>query len=138
MIHHDTIENYIPQRKPMVMIDALVEVSSTRATSSFVIKPGNIFVKNNVLSAEGLIENIAQTAAAQNGSWFNQQQLPVPLGFIAALKDVTVFALPKVHTTLATHIEIVNQVFDVTIVKGTCYEGSTLLLELEMKIFITK
>jgi predicted hotdog family 3-hydroxylacyl-ACP dehydratase len=56
------IENYIPQRKPFIMIDNLVNAVPEKFETDFLVLPENIFVENGVLREFALIENIAQTS----------------------------------------------------------------------------
>jgi hypothetical protein len=57
----------IPQKPPFVMIDALLFSDEKRTVSSFKIPEKNIFVKEGLFLEPGLVENIAQTAAARAG-----------------------------------------------------------------------
>ncbi|WP_413670646.1 3-hydroxyacyl-ACP dehydratase [Mucilaginibacter sp. Mucisp86] len=126
----------IPQRAPFVMIDTLVSSSDGTTLTTLLIQAGNVLVSDGELSEAGLVENIAQTAAAGAGYAAHQLGKPVLPGFIGAVKNLKVFALPKVGDTIETEVKMENQVFDVTIIKGrvTCM-GNT-LAQCEMKIFI--
>lgn len=126
----------IPQRPPFVMVDTLVSSTDDTTVTTLLVLPDTALVSDGELSEAGLTENIAQTAAT--GAGYTAQQLgkPVQPGFIGAVKNLEVFALPKVGDIIETEVKIENQVFDVTIIKGkiTC-KGST-LAQCEMKIFI--
>lgn len=129
---------YIPQRPPIVMIDTLEDASDANIISRLFIKPDNIFVENSFLREPGLIENIAQTTAAGAGYMQIQQGLPVSLGFIAAVRDLNIYELPKVNEELRTVVKIVNEVMDVTIVRGEIFVETKLVAQCEMRIFIQK
>src|SRR4051812_31025184 len=118
------ILDLIPQRPPMVMIDELLACDEEVARTSFSIKADDIFVENGQLSEAGLLENIAQTAASRAGYMAKNNNEPVKIGYIGAVKDYEVFELPKVGDTLETEIKITNQVFDVTVVNGSVYCNS--------------
>ena len=75
----------------MVMIDRLVSAESDSAVSSFLIKTDNIFVEDGKFTEPGLVENIAQTAAAMVGHHCALNKIPVPIGFIAAVKDLKIW-----------------------------------------------
>ena len=126
----------IPQRPPFVMVDTVMSSSDDTTLTSLLILPENVLVSDGELSEAGMVENIAQTAAAGAGYVAQQLGKPVLPGFIGAVKNLEVFALPKVGDIIETEVKIENQVFDVTIIKGrvTC-KGST-LAQCEMKIFI--
>lgn len=129
---------YIPQRAPFVMIDELVEASDTAATSTFKILPENILVNDGKFTEPGLIENIAQTAAAMVGYQCMIQQVPVPVGFIAAVKDLKIMNVPSVETVIQTQVTVTNTVMDVTIVQGTVEQSGKLLCSCEMRILVQK
>jgi predicted hotdog family 3-hydroxylacyl-ACP dehydratase len=127
----------IPQKPPFVMIDALLFSDEKRTVSRFRIPEGNIFVKEGLFREPGLVENIAQTAAARAGHEAASRNIPVTVGYIAAIKNLEIFSLPKVNDELETEIIIQNQVFQVTVLKGMTKCGETVLALCEMKIFLT-
>ena len=131
-----TIENYIPQRRPMVMIDCLTKATDECAVSEFTIEPDNIFVSEGLFTEFGLIENIAQTAAAQAGYLHQQQGIPITQGFIAAIKNVTILTLPPLHSKIKTTVTVTNRIFEVVIIQGTVEHNDITLCHCEMKIFI--
>lgn len=132
---HDIL-NYIPQRAPMVMIHNLLEATEQLAITELHILPDNIFIKNNKLAEPGLVENIAQTAAVQAGYFYTKQNLPVPIGYIAAIKDLKIFNLPAENSTITTTVTIKNQVLDITLVEGEVKQNNEILCRCEMRIFV--
>ncbi|NSL90447.1 3-hydroxyacyl-ACP dehydratase [Chitinophaga solisilvae] len=135
-IHSDDITAYIPQRTPIVMISGILEVDGPLTRTGLHIAPDNIFVENGVLTPPGLMENIAQTAAARIGYIARQENTPVPLGFIGAVKDLEIFELPPAGQMIETTTVIGSEVFNATMVTGkVMYEGRV-MAQCEMKIFI--
>ena len=67
MINVENFQSLIPQKPPFVMVDKLFSVTETTTTTGFTIQADNIFVKDGVFKDPGLVENIAQTAAASAG-----------------------------------------------------------------------
>jgi predicted hotdog family 3-hydroxylacyl-ACP dehydratase len=130
------IIKYIPQRFPMVMIHDLLEVSEHGAVTQLHILPDNIFIQQDKLTEPGLVENIAQTAAAQVGYICAQNKAPVPIGFIAAIKDLEVFKLPLANATITTSVTVKNQVLDITLVEGQVKQNDEVLCRCEMRIFV--
>lgn len=126
----------IPQRPPFVMVDTLVSASGNTTLTTLLILPGNVLVSDGELSEAGLAENIAQTAAAGAGYAAKQLGKPVQPGFIGAIKNLEVFALPKVGDIIETKVTIENQIFDVTIIKGKVTCKGEIIAQCEMKIFI--
>jgi predicted hotdog family 3-hydroxylacyl-ACP dehydratase len=131
-----TIEEYIPQRNPIIMIDSLVSCEGATTVSELEIRADNLFVQDDKLQLPGLVENIAQTAAARAGYLARQQQQAAPVGYIGALKNLVLHTLPKVGETIRTEVKVTNEVFGVTIIEGKSYSEELLLAETEMKIFI--
>ena len=72
----------IPQKPPMVMVDRLVSIEGKTTITAFRISPDNIFVEKGLFREPGLIENMAQTAAAGVGAHSQSDNAPPPEGFI--------------------------------------------------------
>lgn len=130
------ILEYIPQRPPMVMIGSLLHADEQRTVTGLRIEATNLFADRGVLSESGLVENIAQTAAAGVGFICKKENKKVPVGFIASIRDLAVHALPAVGSEIITETAVINQVMDVNIVRGVVRQGETILAECEMRIFI--
>jgi hypothetical protein len=94
-------------------------------------------VENGCLSEAGLIENIAQTAAARIGYICLQEEKPVPLGYIGSIHQIIIHALPKINDEIKTEVYIKNQIFNVTVVEGRIHSDDKLLAQCEMKIFVS-
>jgi predicted hotdog family 3-hydroxylacyl-ACP dehydratase len=130
------ILEYIPQRPPVVMIDELLYCDPEKVVSGFTIDPANIFFVNGSFSESGLVENIAQTAAAGVGFTCKQENKNVTVGFIASIKDLKIYQLPGAGDVLNTEVVITNQVMQVTIIKGSTFRNGELIAECEMRIFV--
>lgn len=120
----------------MVMVDALIAASLKSATSSFKIKEENIFLTGGQIDTPGLIENIAQTAAASAGYQFKENNLPVKIGFIGSIKKLLIHDWPKVGDELITTIEEINEVMSVKIIQGKISCNEKEIASCEMKIFL--
>jgi predicted hotdog family 3-hydroxylacyl-ACP dehydratase len=135
-ILHKNILSLIPQRQPFVMVDQLLSCNETTCTTIFKVIDGNVLVGNGDLSEAGLLENIAQTAAAGAGLRALQSNAPVLAGYIGAIKNFEVFELPKIGDVIETDIVIQQQIFDITLIAGSVKCGGHLIAKCEMKIFI--
>jgi predicted hotdog family 3-hydroxylacyl-ACP dehydratase len=138
MITIENIENLIPQKPPFVMVDKLLNFSDTTITTGFTIKGDNIFVEHGQFKEPGLIENIAQTAAARAGYVSVTENKPVLVGYIGAINNLQIFMLPKTGDELCTEITIENQIFDVTLISGKISCNNELIAQCKMKIFINQ
>ena len=68
-------------------------------------------------------------------SWKIKRLLP---GYIGDIKNLEIKALPKINDELETEISVENQIFEVTIIRGSVQCRKKLLAECEMKIFISQ
>ena len=101
-----------------------------------IVSNDNIFTEDGVFTAPGLLENIAQTAAAGAGYAAVLKNIPPQPGYIGAVKNFEVFSLPTVNDELDTEVIFVERVFNVVIVQGYVRCNQVLLASCEMKIFI--
>lgn len=119
------------------MVDRLVHFDKVFTKTEFEIRPDNLFVEDGKFLEAGLVENIAQTCAARLG-YINSVILNdrVRLGYIGAMKALSIYTLPSVHSTLETTIEVVNEVFNITLVNATTLCNGEVLVTCEMKISV--
>ena len=132
------ILSLIPQRPPFVLVDELLHCDEVCTRTAFHIREENVLVANGEFTEGGLMENIAQTAAARAGYLAMRENKPVLPGYIGAVKNFEVFGLPKVNNDLVTEISIENQVFDVTVISGIVMCNDIIVARCEMNIFIGK
>lgn len=134
----EDIFSLIPQRPPIVMIDSFFGIEENRSFSGLTVTADNIFCEAGKLQETGLIEHIAQSAAARIGFIYTQKGEEVPLGFIGSVDKLKVYSLPDVGMILFTEITIVQEVFDITLISAQVKAGEELIAECRMKIFIKK
>jgi hypothetical protein len=120
------------------MVDRLTLHDEKITRSVFLVKKDNIFVESERFCEPGLLENIAQTAAARAGYVAGVENKPVQVGYIGAIKNLVIRSLPFVNDQLETEVTVENQIFDVMLIKGKVSCNKVLLAECEMKIFIQK
>lgn len=138
IVKKENITSIIPQRAPIVMIDSLETCEKEGASTLFKITEDNLFVSDGVMSESGILENIAQTAAAKVGREYQLLNEPVPLGFIGAISKINIEDLPNVGDEIETVIKIKQEIFDVTLITGICKLGDKKLAECEMKIIVAQ
>lgn len=131
------IHTLLPQQEPFVMIGKLIKFSKTETVTETTVSRDNIFVSGNCLSASGLMENIAQTCAARIG-YVNKYILKkgIQIGFIGAIRNFNVEELPRVGDTFTTAVEIVEEVFGMTLANATVVCGGKTLATTQMKIAV--
>ena len=130
------IIDLIPHRTPMIMIDKLIRTDEKYTLSSLLIKEDNIFCEDGFFSESGLIENIAQTAAARAGYLSRQAEGEVRLGYIGNIKNLKIHFLPKVNAEIFTEVVQENQILGVTFITGRITCCNLVAVECDMKIFL--
>ena len=128
---------YIPQRPPIVMADAFYGIGEDGcARSGLTVCEDNIFVEEDALSECGLIEHIAQSAALRAGYMDRSRGEKVRLGYIGAVNDLKVHALPPVGSRLVTTIAVEQAVMNVTLLSARTECGGKPVVECRMKIYM--
>jgi len=120
------------------MVDKLLLFNETVTRTGFSIKADNIFVEKGEFKEPGLVENIAQTAAARAGYISKTEDKPVLVGYIGAVNSLQVYSLPKAGDELITEITVENQIFDVTLISGKVFCNEKIIAQCNMKIFINQ
>lgn len=138
IIHGEGILGLIPQRPPIVMVDSFFGIEENCSYSGLTITSDNVFCEAGKLQELGIIEHIAQSAAARIGFIYTRQGAQVPLGFIGSVDKLKIYNLPEVGMKLFTEITVVQEVFDITLVSAQVKAGEELIAECRMKIFIKK
>jgi 3-hydroxyacyl-[acyl-carrier-protein] dehydratase len=136
LVTRQNIQKYIPQREPMVMIDTLIAASDIEAQTELTIRKENIFLGEGCFSESGLTENIAQTAAAQLGYQSARKNISVPIGYIAAVKNLKIAKLPVEGFVITTFIKVTNKVLDVTVAEGRVECNGEVYCTCEIRIFV--
>ena len=132
------IEDLLPQRRPFIMLDALTHFDEVITRTRMKVKADNIFVENDQFTESGIIENIAQTCAARMGyinKYLNSDK--VKIGFIGSIKDLIINELPKTGEELKTTIEVMSEVFSITLVNAKVEASDKLIATCDMKISLT-
>jgi 3-hydroxyacyl-[acyl-carrier-protein] dehydratase len=127
---------FIPQRPPFVMIDTLVQAGGDTIVTAFTVREEHMFVSEGYFTEPGLVENMAQSAAAGTGYRAQQEDKPAPVGFIGALKGLQVNELPPVGTTIRTEVHFLQQVMQAHLVMGKVMIGEREIASCEFKIFL--
>ena len=127
---------YIPQAAPFEMIDELIRATATETQTKFTVREGHLFVDNGVFTEPGLIENMAQTAAAGTGWKADQEGASAPVGFIGAVKNFEVNRLPGIGETIVSTVVMQHQVINAHIVLGKITLNEELIASAEFKIFL--
>ena len=130
-----TITDFIPQRPPMVMIGKLVSVEGKITTTSLLIRNDNIFCQEGIFREPGLIENMAQTAAAGAGYCAALEGKAATSGFIGGIRNLQIVRMPEVGDEIITRVTVEHEVFNAAVVTGKVFLKSEMVASCELKIF---
>ena len=128
------LRELIPQRPPFVMIDKMRSFDMTVTVTQLEVRADNVFCIDGKLTAEGLMENIAQTCAARMGYINLCNNVAMKIGVIGAINKFDVFRTPKVGELIVTTIEVIEELFQITMVKAFVRCGDETIAQANMKI----
>jgi len=128
------IQQFLPQRPPFVMVDSILDVTDRAGVTQLAIRPDNLFVDDGELSAAGLLENMAQSCAARIGCINLTRGGCVRDGVIGDIRNFTVLRNPVSGEVITTHIEIVEEVFNLTLANVETRVGDELIASASIKI----
>ena len=127
----------IPQHPPFIMVDRLLHFDRIVTTAEFAVREDNIFLEGDELQPEGLVENIAQTCAARIGYVNLMNKESVRLGFIGAVRNLSILGTPKIGETIETTITVKEEIFQMTLVDAEIRLNGSVIVNAEMKIALS-
>ena len=114
------------------MVDNIIESNGELTISTFQIAAGNLFNREGVFMESGIIENIAQTAAA--GSSLSKHEIKGSLFYIGAIKELIINRLPIQGEVLTTTIALKVHIMNLSSFEGKVVVGDELIASCELKI----
>jgi len=127
---------FLPQQDPFVMIDRLLYADENGSRAGFRIKDDNFFLRRGFFSTAGMIESMAQTAAAGTGWLHHIQKKPVPVGYIGAVQKLEVQGWAPAGSEIEMDVSTITRVMQVSLVSCIVRQEDKILASCEMKIFI--
>ncbi len=136
MITGKELQKLLPQAPPMLMIDTLVKSDDKNTITNLLIKEDNIFCNKNKFREAGLIENMAQTAAARSGYEAKRKNIPVKTGYITSIKKLTINYLPKVNETLVTEVIQKTEIGNITVISANIKSNNKEVANCDMTVIL--
>lgn len=137
LIMGEEILEYIPQRMPIVMVDAFYGIDDRgQSRSGLTVREENIFVADGVLDECGIVEHIAQSAALRAGYMSRSRGERVALGYIGAVNDLKICFLPPIGSRLVTTEVIEQRIMNVTLISARTECDAKTVAECRMKIYL--
>ena len=132
------IQQLIPQRSPIIMVDTILAYEEMKVVGGLTIKEESIFVNNNELQEPGILEHMAQTVALYTGYQYYINQMQAPTGYIGSMKSIEIVRLPKLNEQLITTATILHEVMGVTLVDIETFCQNELIAKGQMKTVIAE
>ena len=131
------LHTVLPQQEPFVMVGSLIAFDADSSVTETLIREDNIFVDDGHFSAAGMMENIAQTCAARVG-FYNKYVLhkDVQVGFIGAVRNYVVHSLAPVGEMVTTRVDILQDVFGMTLANAQVTCRGEVIAEAEIKLAV--
>ena len=138
MRERENILHLIPQRPPFVFVDAMETASYDQVKTSYCIAADCPLVTDGVLSMAGLMENAAQTCAARAGWIQKQQNQKVRIGYIGALKQMSVKRFPKVGETIETTATLTQELLNISMLECITKIGEEVSAQVTIKLALAE
>lgn len=136
IVGKEEILELIPQRPPFVFVDSYYgEVEGVHHTG-FTPDDSVIFAEDGKLHEQGLIEHIAQSAAATTGYSFRSKGEEVPVGFIGAVAGFELLKLPVTGVEIRTTIRFAGEFGGISLVEAQSSQSGELIAKTQLKIFL--
>jgi predicted hotdog family 3-hydroxylacyl-ACP dehydratase len=128
------IREILPQRDPFLFVDELLHYDERETRTSYTVPAEHLLVEDGVLTASGILENMAQSSAARIGylSKF-VLHVPVRIGYIGAVRKFRLSRLPAVGETLQTTILLREDVFGISLTDAVVSVGDEIIAEASLK-----
>jgi predicted hotdog family 3-hydroxylacyl-ACP dehydratase len=118
------------------MVDRLLFADEKKSCCSFIAKEDNPFVEEGYFSTPGMVESMAQTAAAGTGYLFKKENKEVPVGYIGSVQKLSVVEWPPANAEITMEVSLLTNIMQVSLVSGVVKYKGRILASCEMKIFI--
>ena len=110
---------HLPQRQEFVMVDQVLSHGEADAVVQFVVRPDNLLLDGDQLTAAGIIENMAQSCASTmrcisaNSETLQglQHDAMSRIWTIGDIKQVKILRYPRCNEVLNTHVRIVLNMY---------------------------
>ena len=124
----------LPQREPFLFVDELLHYDERETRTAYTVPAEHLLVEDGVLTAAGILENMAQSSAARIGYLCKfVRHVPVRIGYIGAVRKFRLHRLPAVGETLQTTILLREDVFGISLTDAVVRVGDEIIAEASLK-----
>lgn len=138
IVSKNTIQNFIPQRAPFVMVDSIEFFDESSLVATFIPESENLFAEEELFSEPGLIEHMAQSVALHTGYSYFLKDKPAPTGYIGSIGKLEVFSTVLIGQKLQSEVKIITEFDGITLVNIETKINDTLVSTAQMKTVIAR
>jgi len=136
MITGQELQKLLPQAPPMLMIDTLVKSDINETITNLTIKKDNVFCHKGKFKEAGLIENMAQTAAARSGYEAKINNTIIKTGYITSIKNLSINFLPNINETIETQVIQKTEIGNITVISANIKLKEKEIAKCEMTVIL--
>ena len=130
------IEQLLPHRPPMIMIDSIVQFDEDSATATKTFTSGEYGVIKGDILESLLIESLAQTVAALHGHHARQFGGQTPQGMLVGVNNFEFYNKVKLDEKIELTVKITKCLGPFRLASGQIKQGSTLIAQGGVKFYI--
>lgn len=133
------IEDLIPQRAPIKMVDRLSYLETKNAITFLTLHSDMYLLESNgTLSEAGIIEHIAQSASALAGYMARMAGADTaPIGYIGEIRKFQLYRKPHIGETLKTNIFYQEKFGDFVLMNGETQVEEEMIARLHLRVYIS-
>jgi len=133
------VEKLIPHRKPMCLVDRLVEFKDQAGTVDARVLPGQVLVDDDGrLETLAVAEMIAQAYAAVKGCGDRLAGRPVKQGFLVGIRNIQFHQAVFAGDQLQIHVNTVGSISGFAVVEGVVTRKSDIIAEGQIKLWVNE
>jgi 3-hydroxyacyl-[acyl-carrier-protein] dehydratase len=130
-------ESLVPHRRPVCMIDRLVEYSDESGMVEALIREGNLLVdEDGVLDHTAYMELIAQAYAAFKGYHDLLHEKPVKKGFLVVVKRMECRGEAFLGDLLRINVSTVSEIGGFAVAEGTVMRNGNVIASGSLTLWI--
>ena len=138
LVSGEGIEKLIPQRAPVMMVGALLSYSDEGAETSYVVDDDSWYCVNGHIDEQGIMEHVAQSAAAWGGYAGYLRGEEPKLGYVEEFSKFEILSMPGAGKEIRTRIHSLGTAAGVTLMESETVCGEDVVARGRLKIFIEK
>jgi predicted hotdog family 3-hydroxylacyl-ACP dehydratase len=130
-------EKLIPHRKPVCMVDRLIEFKDQAGTVEAVVSSENALIEDNgQLDQLAVAEMIAQACAAAKGYEGRLSNDPMKLGYLVGIKKLQFFGKAFAGDNLQISVHTVGAISGFTVVEGKVICNEKIIAAGKIKLWV--